>query len=234
MWRKPYRLLWIADEGTARFELRLPLWGWIAGAILLLLTMWIIFAYTPLRYTIPGYPTRRFRQRYNQLVERLQVIEQKVAQQTATIEELRTLNAVMRASPNLPTLPLIPTLQSGQYVLPAEGQISRRFQPSREHWGLDITCNAGDPILAIAEGVVILSEYSYESGYVIAIQHPNGLVSLYKHNSRLLRRVGEKVRGGDVIALAGGLGIYSTAPHLHIETWLGSFPVDPLKLLAYE
>ncbi|MCS6895632.1 MAG: M23 family metallopeptidase [Bacteroidia bacterium] len=234
MWKNQYRLIWIADEGTRRIEVRLPLWSWVAALITFLLILWAIFAYTPLRYTVPGYPTRSFRQKYNQLVQRLQAIEQKLAQQTATIEELRTLNAVMRANPQPPTLPLIPTLQSGQYMLPAEGQISRRFQPSRDHWGLDITCNAGDPVLAIAEGVVIFSEYSYESGYVIGIQHPNGLVSLYKHNSRLMRRVGEKVRGGDVIALAGGLGAYSTAPHLHIETWLGSFPVDPLKLLAYE
>lgn len=234
MWRHRYRLIWIADEGTARGEVRLPLWGWIIAGLILIGLLWVLFAYTPLRYTIPGYPTRSFRQKYSQLMERVQQLEQKFAQHTAMVEELRSLEAVMRASPQTPALPLIPTLQSGQYVLPVEGQVSRRFQPAREHWGVDITCATGDPVLAIAEGTVIFAEYAYETGYVIALQHPNGLVSLYKHNSRLMRRVGEKVRSGDVIALAGGTGAYSTGPHLHIETWLGSVPIDPLKLLSYE
>ncbi|MCS7152431.1 MAG: M23 family metallopeptidase [Bacteroidia bacterium] len=234
MWKSPYRLLWIADTGTTRKELRLPLWGWIVGIIGILLLIWAIFAYTPLRYTIPGYPTRSFRKKYNQLLERVQQLEQKFAQHTAIIEELRSLEAVARSDPQAPPLPLIPTLQSGQYILPVEGQVTRRFQPAREHWGVDISCSPGDPVLAIAEGTVIFAEYSYETGYVIALQHPNGLISIYKHNSRLLRRVGEKVRTGDIIASAGGLGTYSTGAHLHIETWLGGVAVDPLKLLAYE
>lgn len=234
MWRHRYRLIWIADEGTGRKEIRMPLWGWVTVGLGLLAVLWIIFAYTPLRYMVPGYPTRSFRQKYNQLVETVQQLEQKFAQHTAVIEELRALEAVMQANPKASSIPLIPTLQSGEYVLPVEGQVARRFQPGREHWGLDITCGVGDPVLAIAEGTVIFAEYSYETGYVIMLQHPNGLVSIYKHNSRLMRRVGEKVRRGDVIALSGGLGTYSTGPHLHVETWLGSMPVDPLKLLLYE
>lgn len=232
--RRRYRLFWIADEGVQRYELSLPLWGWIVVGGALFFLLWLLFAYTPLRYTIPGYPTRSFRQKYLHLVERVYQLEQKFAQHTALVEELRTLEKIMRAGSQGSMLPLLPTLQSGQYVIPIEGQVSRRFQPGREHWGVDITCSPGDPVLTIAEGVVIFAEYSYETGYVIIIQHPNGLVSIYKHNSRLMRRVGEKVRAGDVIALAGGLGVYSTAPHLHIETWLGSMPIDPLQLLAYE
>ncbi|MCS7154180.1 MAG: hypothetical protein NZ989_09620, partial [Bacteroidia bacterium] len=71
MWRSQYRLLWIADEGTTRRELRLPLWAWGLVGMGCLLFMWLFFAYTPLRYTIPGYPTRSFRQRYTQLLERV-------------------------------------------------------------------------------------------------------------------------------------------------------------------
>ncbi|MCS7296689.1 MAG: M23 family metallopeptidase [Bacteroidia bacterium] len=234
MWHQQYRLIWIGGEGTFRRELRLPTWGWMILAAVFLTFLWILFAYTPLKYTIPGYPTRSFKEKYNQLLDRVRQLEQKFSQHMQMIEELRHIESVMRAAPQAVSLPLLPTLQSGQYILPIEGQISRRFQPSKAHWGVDISCGVGEPILAIAEGTVIFAEYSYETGYVIALQHPNGLLSIYKHNSRLLRQVGEKVRAGDVIALAGGLGVYSTAPHLHIETWLGGMPIDPLKLLAYE
>ncbi|MDW8236476.1 MAG: M23 family metallopeptidase, partial [Bacteroidia bacterium] len=146
-----------------------------------------------------------------------------------------TLSQVMREETGTSSgIPLLSTVHSGEYVLPLEGTVSRRIQPGKGHWGVDITSPAGSPVLAIAEGTVVLAEYSYESGYIIGIQHPNGLLSLYKHNSRLMRQVGEKVRAGDIIALAGGLGAYSSGPHLHIETWMGGQVIDPLKLLAYE
>lgn len=229
-----YRLLWVEEAGVSRREVRLPVWGWILLGGALCLMLWAIFAYTPLRYTMPGYPPRRFQQLYATLLERVQQLEQQVAKQVALVEELRQLQPSAAEEAVGSPLPILPTLQSGQYVLPVEGRLSRRMQPSQGHWGVDFTCGAGDPVLAIAEGVVILAEYSYQSGYVIALQHPNGLISFYKHNSRLLRQVGEQVKAGDVIAMTGGLGEYSSGPHLHLETWLGGRPIDPLKLLSYE
>ncbi|MCX7606744.1 MAG: M23 family metallopeptidase [Bacteroidia bacterium] len=229
-----YRLLWIEDGGASRRELRLPGWGWFITLVGIGGVIWLIFAFTPLRYTMPGYPTSQFRKLYGMLLDRVQQLEQKVAQHLLLVEELRKMQGVIRSEPTAAGLPLLPTLQSGQYILPIEGRVSRRLQAAQEHWGVDITCGAGEPVLAMAEGTVVLAEYSYHSGYIIAIQHPNGLVSLYKHNSRLLRRVGERIQVGDVIALSGGLGTYSSGPHLHIETWLGGRPLDPLKLLAYE
>lgn len=229
-----YRLLWIEDSGASRRELRLPGWGWLFVAGALGFFLWVLFAYTPFKYTIPGYPTSQFRRLYVALLERVDLLEQKLAQHTALVEDLRKLQTVIRNEPTSVALPLLPTLQSGQYILPIEGRVSRRFQPAQAHWGVDISCAAGEPILAMAEGTVVLAEYSYQTGYLIAVQHPNGLLSFYKHNSRLLRQVGEKVQGGDVLALSGGMGAYSSGPHLHIETWLGGQPLDPLKLLAYE
>ncbi len=231
-WR--YRLLWVEDAGAFRWELRLPGWGWLLLGLGISGAVWMIFAFTPLRYTMPGYPTRQFQRLYATLIERVQQLEQQVAKQVALVEELRKLQPSFQEGAASPALPMLPTLQSGQYVLPVEGRLSRRMQPSEGHWGVDFTCGAGDPVLAIAEGVVVFAEYSYQSGYVIALQHPNGLVSFYKHNSRLLRQVGERVKAGDVLAMAGGLGTYSSGPHLHLETWLGGRPIDPLKLLSYE
>ncbi|MCS7163321.1 MAG: M23 family metallopeptidase [Bacteroidia bacterium] len=229
-----YHLLWLSSKGMAHWEIRLPGLVWIIVWLGLAGLIWLAFAFTPLKYTLPGYPTRAFRQKYIQLLERVEQLEQRVQQHLLLVEELRRLQPIARREPPFQGLPLVPTLQSGEYMLPIEGQISRRFHAGQEHWGVDITCNAGEPVLAMAEGTVIFAEYSYQSGYVIALQHPNGLVSFYKHNSRLMRRLGEKVRQGEVLALSGGLGAYSSGPHLHIETWMGGKAIDPLKLLAYE
>lgn len=158
------------------------------------------------------------------------LLEQRVKQQAAFIENLRRMTPAEASV--LPSAQMLPTLTARRYIMPLEGQVSRGFMPEEGHWGVDITANDGDPVLAIGEGTVFLAEYSYQTGYVIGVQHPNGLVSLYKHNSRLLRRVGEKVLAGDVIAYAGGLGAYSSGPHLHLETWIGGKPIDPLQLTA--
>jgi len=156
------------------------------------------------------------------------VLEERVTQQGHFIENLRQLAPEEALS--LPAPQLLPTFQARGYAIPLEGQVSRGFAPDKDHWGIDITANGDEPILAMAEGTIVIAEYSYQTGYLIAIQHPNGLLSLYKHNSRLLRRVGEKVLPGDVIALAGGLGTQSSGPHLHLETWIGGEPMDPLRL----
>lgn len=158
------------------------------------------------------------------------LLEQRMAQQAAFIENLRRLAPQEQSV--LPPAQILPALTARGYAMPLEGQISRGFLPKEGHWGIDITANGGEPILAMGEGTVFLAEYSYQTGYVIGIQHPNGLVSLYKHNSRLLRQVGEKVLAGEVIAYAGGLGAYSSGPHLHVETWFGGKPIDPLRLTS--
>lgn len=208
--------------------------GW--GALWLIVFLgtgffwWVVIAVTPLRYLIPGYPTRTFVRQYQELLVGVDLLEQRIAQQAAFIENLRRLAPQEQSV--LPSVQILPTLTARGYAMPLEGQISRGFLPEAGHWGIDITASGGEPVLAMGEGTVFLAEYSYQTGYVIGIQHPNGLVSLYKHNSRLLRRVGEKVLAGEVIAYAGGLGAYSSGPHLHVETWIGGKPVDPLRLTS--
>lgn len=234
VWRwlgQSYELFWVGERGRSRWRIRLRGGLWLLVWLLIGGFWWLVIAYTPLRYTIPGYPTRAFHQRYEELLLQVELLDHKVQQQAALIENLKQLSGAKALPIVAPQL--MPTLQSRGYVIPIEGQVSRRFLPERQHWGIDITAAGGEPILAIGSGTVIFAEYSYQTGYVIAIQHSNGLVSLYKHNSRLLKEVGQKVQAGDVIALAGGLGMYSSGPHLHLETWIGGEPINPLRLLSY-
>ncbi len=220
--------MWIESEGRRRWHVRG--WGvaWLGLFLGVGVLWWGIIAITPLRYLIPGYPTRAFLRQYQELLVGVNLLEQRVTQQAAFIENLRRLAPPDQSM--LPPAQTLPALTARGYALPLEGRISRGFLPEVGHWGIDITASGGEPVLAMAEGTVFLAEYSYQTGYVLGIQHPDGLISLYKHNSRILRRAGEKVLAGEVIAYAGGLGAYSSGPHLHVETWIGGRPVDPLRL----
>lgn len=98
------------------------------------------------------------------------------------------------------------------------------------HKGIDFSANTGDPVLAVADGVV--SFVGDRSGYgnVVEIDHGNGYVTRYAHNSRLERRVGELVRAGDEIAKAGSTG-RSTGAHVHLEVWRDGRVVNPRPFL---
>ena len=90
------------------------------------------------------------------------------------------------------------------------------------------------PIKSIADGTVIFSEWTAQTGYVIIIRHNYGFMSVYKHNSSLSKKQGELVLAGEVIASAGNTGEYSTGWHLHFELWIEGYPMDPLKVLNFE
>ena len=110
---------------------------------------------------------------------------------------------------------------------PVNGQISQPFDRDKSHYAIDIAVEKNMPVKAIADGTVIFSEWTSETGYVIILEHNIGLLSVYKHNSSLNKRQGESVISGEVIATAGNTGEYSTGYHLHFELWMDGYPMDP-------
>jgi murein DD-endopeptidase MepM/ murein hydrolase activator NlpD len=72
-----------------------------------------------------------------------------------------------------------------------------------------------------------------ESGYVIQIQHENNLVSVYKHNAELLKKIGSRVKAGEAIAIVGNSGELTTGPHLHFELWYNGTPVNPQDYVVF-
>ncbi len=111
--------------------------------------------------------------------------------------------------------------------------VTSEFEPEKEHFGLDIVAPKDSPIKAMRDGMVIYSGYSNETGYVIAVQHDHDLVSLYKHNSSLLKKVGNFVKAGDAIAVIGNSGGTQNGPHLHFEIWHDGQPVDPQNYINF-
>lgn len=116
---------------------------------------------------------------------------------------------------------------------PVRGLVTNQFNISDNHLGIDIVAVEGTPVLAIADGTVVLATWSETMGYVIGVQHANNVVSFYKHNSKLLKVEGDKVRTQDAIALVGNTGTKSTGPHLHFELWMNGQAVNPSNYISF-
>jgi murein DD-endopeptidase MepM/ murein hydrolase activator NlpD len=132
---------------------------------------------------------------------------------------------------------LTATATSGSnFVLfpPAQGPISDDFDLNKKHFAVDINIPINTPVKAAADGRVILTEWSVETGYVILIEHSNNLLSIYKHNRKLTKSQGDIVKAGEVVAISGNTGTLTTGPHLHFELWNNGFPVDPKTFIDFE
>lgn len=107
------------------------------------------------------------------------------------------------------------------------------FNAKSEHFGVDLVAPKNEAIKATLDGTVIFAEWTLETGYVIEIQHTNNLISVYKHNSVLHKKQGDKVNAGDVIAIVGNSGELSTGPHLHFELWYNGIPINPQEYIMF-
>ena len=116
---------------------------------------------------------------------------------------------------------------------PVKGTISEAYNVKDKHYAVDVVVPRNAPVKSVADGRVILAEWTAETGYVIIIEHSYGLLSAYKHNGSLTKSQGEMVRAGEVIATAGNTGEFSTGPHLHFELWNEGNPVDPSEFIDF-
>jgi murein DD-endopeptidase MepM/ murein hydrolase activator NlpD len=119
------------------------------------------------------------------------------------------------------------------FFVPIKGVITNEFNPSLNHYGVDIVAKQNEAIKSVLDGTVILSNWTLETGYTIAIQHQQNIVSVYKHNSALLKKEGEFVKAGDPIAIIGQTGELTTGPHLHFELWSDGNPVNPKDYINF-
>jgi murein DD-endopeptidase MepM/ murein hydrolase activator NlpD len=117
---------------------------------------------------------------------------------------------------------------------PANGSISEGYNINKKHFAVDIVVAKDTPIKATADGTVILAEWTTQTGYVIIIDHGNGLISTYKHNASLTKSQGDLVKSGEVIALSGNTGELTTGPHLHFELWNDGYPIDPTTFIDFD
>jgi len=116
---------------------------------------------------------------------------------------------------------------------PVNGTISSSFNPKEGHYGIDLVAPKDDPVKAVLDGTIIAAAFTADDGNIISVQHANNLISVYKHNSVLLRKVGDMVKAGESIAFIGDSGENSEGPHLHFELWENGAPVNPTQYLSF-
>ena len=119
------------------------------------------------------------------------------------------------------------------FFTPLKGSLTNSYDPTTDHFGVDVVAPKDEAIKATLDGTVISADWTVETGYVIHLQHKNDLISVYKHNSVLLKKTGDLVKAGEPIAIIGNSGELTSGPHLHFELWKAGIPLDPTKYVNF-
>lgn len=120
------------------------------------------------------------------------------------------------------------------FFTPIKGFVVNGFNPAKKHFGVDILAQKNEVVKATLNGTVIFTGWTLETGYVISLQHSNNIVSIYKHNSVLLKKTGDYVNAGEPIAIVGETGELSTGPHLHFELWHNGNAANPKEYMSFK
>lgn len=121
----------------------------------------------------------------------------------------------------------VSSIRSFNFFTPIVGIPTSHFDAKEKHFGIDIAASRNEVVKATLDGTVVIADWTLETGHVIAIQHRRNLISVYKHNSVLLKKMGDHANAGEPIAITGQSGELATGPHLHFELWYNGTPVNP-------
>lgn len=116
---------------------------------------------------------------------------------------------------------------------PVKGIVTNSYNSGVNHYGTDVVSGANEVVKSTLEGTVIMATWTLETGWVIQVQHSNNIISIYKHNAELLKRVGDYVKAGEPIAIIGNSGELTTGPHLHFELWYNGVPLNPEDYISF-
>ena len=141
------------------------------------------------------------------------------------VKEEEQFGISSRGKRNLP-------IEGLHFFTPIKGVVSQGYDPA-VHPYIDIAAAAGSMVKATLDGTVIFAGWSDDAGYTIQIQHDGDIVSIYKHNEKLLKKTGDKVTAGTPIALVGNTGELTTGEHLHFELWHKGETVDPTLYIKF-
>ncbi len=144
------------------------------------------------------------------------------------IEQIDKIGLSMQVERNEPV-----KLEKLYFFSPVKGLVTNSFNLLGNHYGTDIVASPNAIVKATLDGTVIMATWTLETGYVIEIQHERNIISMYKHNAELLKKVGMRVKAGDAIAIVGNSGELTTGPHLHFELWQNGVALNPEDYIVF-
>lgn len=127
----------------------------------------------------------------------------------------------------------IEQLEGIHFFTPVKGIVTQSYNAAIGHPYIDIAAAEEEIVYSVLDGTVISAVWNDDTGYTIQIQHSNNLVSIYKHNSRLLKKTGDRVSAGTPIAVVGDTGKLSYGIHLHFELWHNGEAIDPTEYIKF-
>jgi murein DD-endopeptidase MepM/ murein hydrolase activator NlpD len=125
------------------------------------------------------------------------------------------------------------TMGEKNFISPVTGKIVSAFDLVRGHYGVDIGTNESTPVKSIGDGTVVFSSYTTDGGHEIHVQHAQDMISIYRNNGYLLKKKGDRVIGGQSIAVVGNIVETQIGPHLHFELWKSGTPVSPINYIQF-
>lgn len=119
------------------------------------------------------------------------------------------------------------------FFRPTKGIVMKDFAPSRQHYGVDMAAAMDESIVAVMDGKVMTVVQTADKGFLIQIQHEQNFISIYKHCGTSRKKEGDRVKGGEVIALAGTEDEGKHVSYVHFELWHEGTPIDPAKYVVF-
>jgi hypothetical protein len=124
---------------------------------------------------------------------------------------------------------------SQDLIPPVQGLVQSRFNPSKGDFGITVRTTANHPVVAIREGSITMSIWTPENGNIVQILHPDNMISVYKGISQPSQPLGSRVKGGEIIGVAGEVGAdgFETPRPFGFELWYNGTPVDPEGYIVF-
>lgn len=119
------------------------------------------------------------------------------------------------------------------FFTPIKGMVITAYNIKEAHYGIDLVTKENETVKTVLDGTVVFTGFSSQDGYVVQVQHSNNLTSIYKHNSEILKKTGDRIKSGEAIAVVGNTGERSKGPHLHFEMWYNGIPINPQDCIAF-
>jgi len=226
----------------------------VLSSIFIVFVTTYIIAFTSLREYIPGYANVDMQRKLNKMVYVADSLQTRVNQMNKYLDNIKniisdsSLNSsngdnvelykgeqqdMGSGNKNNLVINMTSPLSTIFFYSPIKGIVVNGYDVLHKHYGVDVAAKKNEIVKSVYKGVVIFSGWTYETGYVISIQHTDNIISIYKHNAKLLKSEGDIVMTGEPIAIIGNSGELTTGPHLHFELWYNGQPLNPVDYILF-